>query len=51
MKFENTMVTNFENAILGARNPMESHKRMDSFYNKTENIFSVQTIWDSCSVF
>lgn len=34
MKFENTMVTNFENAILGARNPMESHKRMDSFYNK-----------------
>lgn len=34
MKFENTMVTNFENAILGARNPMESHKRMDSFYNE-----------------
>lgn len=34
MKFENTMVTNFENAILGARNPMESHKKMDSFYNK-----------------
>ncbi|RHS68303.1 hypothetical protein DW954_02905 [Clostridium sp. AM45-5] len=34
MKFENTMITNFENAILGARNPMESHKRMDSFYNK-----------------
>lgn len=34
MKFENTMVTNFENAILGARNPMESHERMDSFYNE-----------------
>lgn len=34
MKFENTTVTNFENAILGARNPMESHKRMDSFYDK-----------------
>lgn len=35
MKFENTMVTNFENAILGARNPMESHERMDSFYNES----------------
>lgn len=34
MKFENTMVTNFENTILGARNPMESHERMDSFYNE-----------------
>lgn len=31
MKFENTEVFNFEGAIRGARNPLESWKRSDSF--------------------
>ena len=30
---ERTSVMNFENAIRGARNPMNSWNRMDSFYD------------------
>ena len=34
LKCERTSVMNFENAIRGARNPMNSWGRMDSFYNE-----------------
>lgn len=33
MKFEHTKVFNFEGAIRGARNPMNSWDRSDSTYN------------------
>ena len=33
IKIERTSVMNFENAIRGARNPLNSWDRMDSFYN------------------
>ena len=33
MKFENTEVFNFEGALRGMRNPMNSHNRSDSGYN------------------
>ena len=33
LKTERTSVMNFENAIRGARNPMNSWSRMDSYYN------------------
>ena len=46
MKFENTSVYNIYNAILGARNPMNSWNRSDStfkgFNGKIEN---VESIW------
>lgn len=34
LKTERTSVMNFENALRGARNPMNSWERMDSFYDK-----------------
>ncbi|MCI6677399.1 MAG: hypothetical protein MSG78_11030 [Clostridiales bacterium] len=34
IQLTNTTVMNFENAIRGARNPMNSWARMDSFYDK-----------------
>ena len=34
IKFERTSVMNFENAMRGARNPMNSWGRMDSSYNE-----------------
>lgn len=34
IKFEYTDVWGFEGAIRGARNPKESHKRSDSYYNE-----------------
>ena len=34
---ERTSVMNFENAIRGARNPMNSWNRMDSFYDEQGN--------------
>ncbi len=37
LKTERTSVMNFENAIRGARNPMNSWERMDSFYDKDGN--------------
>ncbi len=33
IKFEHTCVMNFENAMRGARNPMNSWDRMDSYYD------------------
>ena len=33
----NTSVYNFENAIRGARNPMNSWDRMDSYYDDERN--------------
>ena len=47
MKFENTSVMNFENAIRGARNPLESWAKSDSYINDSgefvfgENDFSL----------
>jgi hypothetical protein len=37
IKLERTSVMNFENAIRGARNPMNSWDRMDSYYDKNGN--------------
>ena len=37
IKFEKTFTMNFENAIRGARNPMNSWNRMDSFYDEQGN--------------
>lgn len=37
IKLEHTDVMNFENAIRGARNPMNSWNRMDSFYDEDGN--------------
>ena len=37
IKFERTSVMNLENAIRGARNPMNSWGRMDSAYDKNGN--------------
>lgn len=37
IKLERTDVMNFENAIRGARNPMNSWNRMDSFYDEDGN--------------
>ena len=34
IKFERTSVMNFENAMRGARNPLNSWGRMDSSYNE-----------------
>ena len=34
IKLERFSVMNFENAMRGARNPMNSWHRMDSFYNE-----------------
>lgn len=34
IRLERTSVMNFENAIRGARNPMNSWSRMDSYYNE-----------------
>ena len=36
MKFENTEVMNFENAIRGMRNPLESWDKSDSYYGNNE---------------
>lgn len=38
IKLERTNVMNFENAIRGARNPMNSWDRMDSVYDENGNI-------------
>ena len=37
IKFERTDVMNFENAMRGARNPMNSWGRMDSYYDDNGN--------------
>ena len=37
IKFERTSVMNFENAMRGARNPMNSWGRMDSSYDEDGN--------------
>ena len=37
MKFENTEVFNFEGALRGMRNPLESWSKSDSGYGYTEN--------------
>lgn len=37
IKFERTSVMNFENAIRGARNPMNSWAKSDSFYDESGN--------------
>ena len=37
IKFERTSVMNFENAMRGARNPMNSWARMDSSYDEEGN--------------
>ena len=37
IKFERTSVMNFENAIRGARNPLNSWNRMDSYYDEAGN--------------
>ena len=37
IKFERTSVMNLENAIRGARNPMNSWGRMDSAYDEDGN--------------
>lgn len=37
IKLETYNVMNFENAIRGARNPMNSWNRMDSYYDKNNN--------------
>ena len=37
IKLERTSVMNLENAIRGARNPMNSHNRMDSYYDEDGN--------------
>ena len=34
LKVERVSVVNMENAIRGARNPMNSWARMDSYYNE-----------------
>jgi hypothetical protein len=43
MKFENSRVYNFENALRGMRNPKESYHLIDSFYGidcDVENAFA-----------
>ena len=42
IKFNNTAVMNFENAMRGARNPLNSWARSDSSYDETETLFLVQ---------
>ena len=37
IKIERVSVMNFENAIRGARNPMNSWDRMDSYYDENGN--------------
>ena len=37
IKLERTSVMNLENAIRGARNPMNSWSRMDSYYDEDGN--------------
>lgn len=37
IKLERTSVLNFENAMRGARNPMNSWARMDSYYDENNN--------------
>ena len=37
LKVENISVMNFDNAIRGARNPMNSWARMDSYYDEDGN--------------
>ena len=37
IKLERTSVMNLENAMRGARNPMNSWDRMDSFYDEDGN--------------
>ena len=38
--FENTCVMNMKNAVMGARNPMNSWARMDSSYDEDGNFVS-----------
>ena len=40
IKMERTSVMNFENAIRGARNPLNSWNRMDSRYERTADQLS-----------
>lgn len=42
MKFENTDVWGFEHAIRGARNPMNSWAKSDSYYEKGVDPFSLE---------
>jgi hypothetical protein len=50
MKFTDTRVMNFENALKGMRNPKESWSRSDSFfglinYEYTEADYNIASIW------
>ena len=38
IKLERTSVTNFDNAMRGARNPMNSWGRYDSYYDADGNL-------------
>ena len=51
IKFERTSVMNLENAIRGARNPMNSWGRMDSAYDEDGNYIlgPNDLIWQSGS--
>ena len=39
IKFENTSVFNFENAVRGMRNPLNSWNLSDSFMSEKENFY------------
>lgn len=49
IKFERTSVMNFENAIRGARNPMNSWAKMDSAYCSREQMISCPKDPEDCS--
>ena len=45
IKFDNTAVMNFENAMRGARNPLNSWARSDSSYDEKGNfVFGQMTL-------
>ena len=44
LEITNTSVMNFENAIRGARNPMNSWARMDSTYDENGNFIMGEMI-------
>ncbi len=46
IKLERTSVMNLENAMRGARNPMNSWDRMDSFYDEDGNYVLGRMILD-----
>ena len=44
LQVNKTSVMNFENAIRGARNPMNSWGRMDSYYDEDGNFFILRFV-------